>query len=227
MRKALGEKGSGEKGHDSSPAVRSPAAKKKKKTIAQALQIVSPTPDLSSSSSDSASSRSDSLAPVPEDTSNSLQLETFRPGSGPSQPQPDFVSLRVVHEPEEERDMNDLRAGFLERHSKRLYDPIDIVPPPIKKVCPERAEEDLVAEVPPSTMSHPDEAGPSSAAATHPNVVGLSPAAMVQPDVAALSNVPSVEEARGTEGGLNVAVDEESLDEKSSLAARFLQAVRK
>ena len=86
MRKVLGEKGPGEKGRDSSPAVRPPAVKKKKKTIAQALQIVSPTPDLSSSSLDSASSRSDSPAPVPEDTSSSLQLETFRPGSGPSQP---------------------------------------------------------------------------------------------------------------------------------------------
>lgn len=84
-----------------------------------------------------------------------------------------------------------------------------------------------MVEVPPSTMSHPDEAGPSAAAATHPDVAGLSAAAMVQPDVATPNNIPSAEEACGTEEGLNVAVDEESPDEKSSLAVRFLQAVRK
>ena len=84
-----------------------------------------------------------------------------------------------------------------------------------------------MVEVPPSTMSHPDEAGPSTVAATHPDVAGLSAAAMVQPDVATPNNIPSAEEACGTEEGLNVAVDEESPDEKSSLAVRFLQAMRK
>ena len=57
-----------------------------------------------------------------------------------------------MNEPEEERDMNDLRTGFLKRHRKRLHEAIDIVPPPAKKVCPERAKEDLVTEAPPSTM---------------------------------------------------------------------------
>ena len=57
-------KGPGKKGCGSSPTVRLPAAKKKKKkTIAQALQVVSPAPNLSSSSSDSASSRPDNPAP--------------------------------------------------------------------------------------------------------------------------------------------------------------------
>ena len=71
-----------------------------------------------------------------------------------------------MHEPEEERDMNDLRARFLERHRKRLYDPTDIVPLLAKRVCPERVEEDPAAKVPPSTMSHPNETGPSAAAVT-------------------------------------------------------------
>ena len=51
-------KAPGEKGRSSLPAIHPQAAKKKKKTIAQALNIVSPAPDLSSSSSDLASSRS-------------------------------------------------------------------------------------------------------------------------------------------------------------------------
>ena len=53
LMKALGEKGPGEKERGSFPAVRPLATKKKKKnTIAQALQTVSPTPNLSSSSFD-------------------------------------------------------------------------------------------------------------------------------------------------------------------------------
>ena len=90
-----------------------------------------------------------------------------------------------MHEPEEERDMNDLRVRFLERHRKRLYDPIDIDPPPTKRVCPERVEEDPATEVPPSTMSHSDKAGPNAAAATQPDVAGLNAMAMVQSDVVA------------------------------------------
>ena len=61
-------KAPGEKGRDSSPMVRSPTAKeKKKKTIVQALQVVSPVPDLSSSSSESAPSRPDKPVPEPEE----------------------------------------------------------------------------------------------------------------------------------------------------------------
>ena len=156
---------------------------------------------------------------MPEDTSSSPQPDTICLGSGPSQPQSDFVGLRVMHEPEEERDMNDLRVRFLERHRKRLYDPIDIVPPPTKRVCPERVEEDPTAEVPPSTMSHPDKAGPSAATTTQPDVARLNAVAVVQPDVVAPNNVPSAEEARGTEGGPDAAIDEKASDEKSSPAA--------
>ena len=38
--------------------------------------------------------------------------------------------------------MNDLRTGFLERHRKRLHEAIDIVPPPAKRACPEKTQED-------------------------------------------------------------------------------------
>ena len=101
-----------------------------------------------------------------EDTSSSPQLDTFHLGTGPSQPQPEFIGLRVLNEPEEERDMNDLKIGFLERHRKRLYEAIDIVPSLAKGVCPERAEEDSTTEAPILTMPQPDEAGPSAAAVT-------------------------------------------------------------
>lgn len=180
---------------------------------------MSPAPDLSSSSSHSASSRSDSLTQVPEDTSSFLQLDTFHPGTSPSQPQLDFVGLRIVNEPEEEKDMNDLRVGFLERHRKRLYDPHDIVPSPAKRVYPKRVEEDPTMEVFPSTMSHPDKVGPSTVAATQPDVAGPNTAAVFQPDVAAPSNAPFAEEVCGTEEGPDTAVDEEAPDEKSSPAA--------
>ena len=127
MRKAPGEKG-----RDSSPVVRPPTTKEKKKmkkTIAQALRIVSQTPDLQSSSCESGPNRpyNPALKPKePKDTSDSPQVETFRLGPSSFQPQPDFVGLRVVHEPEEVRDMNYLKVGLLRRHRKRLYDPIDL-----------------------------------------------------------------------------------------------------
>ena len=66
--------------------------------------------------------------------------------------------------------MNDLRNGFLEKHRKRLNEAIDIVPPPAKRVCPERTEEDSVTEAPPSTMPQPNEAGPITATATQLDV---------------------------------------------------------
>ena len=46
--------------------------------------------------------------------------------------------MRVVNEPKEEKDINDLRTGFLERHRKRLHEAIDIVPPPAKRACPKK-----------------------------------------------------------------------------------------
>ena len=79
--------------------------------------------------------------------------------------------------------MNDLRTGFLQRHRKRLHDPIDLAPPPVKRVCPKRSGEGPATEVPSSTMHHPDEAAPSAATAVQPDVVGPGVAAMVQPDV--------------------------------------------
>lgn len=71
-------------------------------------------------------------------TSSSL-LDTVNPGTDPSQPELEFIGLRVVNASEEEEDMNDLRAMFMERYRKRLYETINIVPSPAKKACPEKA----------------------------------------------------------------------------------------
>ena len=156
-------KAPGEKGHDSSPTARLPATKEKKKTkktLAQVLRIVAPTPEPSSSSCRSRPNRLDHTIPEPEELeaiSSSLQLETFRPGPSSPQLQPEFVGLKVVHKPEEMRDTSDLRAGLLRRHRKRLYDPIDLGPPSTKKVCSERGGEDPAPEVPASGATHPDE----------------------------------------------------------------------
>ena len=177
------------------------------------------------------SSRPNNPTPKPEDTSSFPQLETFRSGLSSFQPQLDFVGLRVVHEPEEVRDMNDLRTGFLQRHRKWLYDPIDLAPPPAKKDCPERDGEDPTAEVPLLAMAHPDEAsssaatavqpdtaGSDAAATTRPEVPGLSAATVAQPGLTAHSNAPTTMETRGTEGVPEAAIDEKASDKKSSPA---------
>nr|CAN72789.1 hypothetical protein VITISV_025818 [Vitis vinifera] len=142
-------------------------------------------------------SRSGSPAQALEDNSSSSQLDTINLGTGPSQPQPEFIGLRVVNDPKEEEDINDLRTRFLERHRKWLHEAIDIVPPPAKRACPEKAQEDPAGGASLSNVLHSDEAGPSTVAA-------------IQPDVATPSNAPTAEEeAHGTKAGQDVAVARE------------------
>ena len=175
---------------------------------------MSPTPDLSSSSSDSASSRSGSPAQALEDNSSSSQLDTINLGTGPSQPQPEFIGLRVVNDPKEEEDINDLRTRFLERHRKWLHEAIDIVPPPAKRACPEKAQEDPAGGASLSNVLHSDEAGPSTVAA-------------IQPDVATPSNAPTAEEeAHGTKAGQDVAVARELWMRRVIQPLQLLQAGR-
>ncbi|KAL6332099.1 hypothetical protein AAG906_020780 [Vitis piasezkii] len=164
-----------------------------------------------SSSCESGPSWPDHTVPEPEDTSSSPQLETFHPGPSSPQHQTDFVGLRVVHEPKEVRDMNDLRARLLRRHLKRLYDPIDLGPPSAKKVCPERGGEDAASEVPLSSSTHPDEAGPSATAARSEVQCSI--------DIIAFGDAPIVVETRGSKGVLDASIDEKAPDEKSSLDA--------
>ena len=85
------------------------------------------------------SSQSASFAQASEGDSNTPRLDTINSGTGPSQLEPESIALGVVNEPEEEEDMNDLRAEFMERHRKRLYEAIDIVHFPAKRPYPEKA----------------------------------------------------------------------------------------
>ena len=125
--------------------------------------------------------------------------------------------------------MNDLRTGFLQRHRKLLFDPIDLAPPPVKRVCPERGEEDPTTEIPLSATTHSDEVGSSAATAVQPDaagsvivakaqldVPGPSAAAVTQPGTTAHSNTSTAVETRGTEEVPEAAIDEEAQDEKSS-----------
>lgn len=57
--------------------------------------------------------------------------------------------------------MNDLRARFKERHHKRFYETIDMVPSPAKKACPERVQEEPTRGAPPMTVPQSDVVGPS------------------------------------------------------------------
>lgn len=127
LRKALGERG-----HGSSSMGSPPVEKKKKKTIAKVIKVVSPTPEPSSTSTALASNRSTSSTQVSEGDSSSSRLDTINSGIDPSQPGPKSIALGVVNEPKKEEDMNDLRVVFKEKHHKCLYEVINMVLPPPK-----------------------------------------------------------------------------------------------
>ena len=77
------------------------------------------------------------------------------------------------------RSTSELRARLRQRHGKRLYVPIDLGPPPAKKVYPDRGGEDPVPKVPTSVATCPDEGGPNASSAAPPDAAGPSAAAMV------------------------------------------------
>lgn len=158
MRRAPGEKGRG-----SSSTACPPTEKKKKKTITKAIHVATPVPESPSTSTASTSSRSTSSALASEGDSSSLRLDPNDPGTRPSEPEQKSMALKVINESEEEEDMNDLRVGFKERHYKHHHEAIDMVSPPAKKACPERAHEEPARKVPPVAVPPPDVARPSSA----------------------------------------------------------------
>ena len=81
----------------------------------------------------------------------------------------------------------------MERHHKRLYKVINVIPSLAKKACPEWAQEEPVGEAPPMIVPQPGIAGPSTMV-------------VAQPDVAGPSSAPIVEkEACGTEAGPDTA----------------------
>ena len=97
----------------------------------------------------------------------------------------------------------------MQRHGKRLYVPIDLGPPPAKKVCPDWGGEDPAPEVPASAATRPNEDGPSTSSAAPPDAAGSSAAATVQADALGPSS-PTV---------VDTHMSERAPDEKSSHSA--------
>ena len=111
------------------------------------------------------SSRTTNSAQASQGDSSSLRLDPSDPGTHPFKPEPESIAVKVINESEEKEDMNDLRTEYKEKHRKRLHEAIDMVPPPAKKACSERAQEELAREVPPVAVPPSDVAGPNSAPA--------------------------------------------------------------
>lgn len=136
-----------EKGRMQSFVAHPLAEKKKKKTLVKVTKAPTPAPASPSTYSLSAL---DSSAHISESVSSSSRLDPSDLGTCPSEPELEPIAFRVIHESKEEEEdkSNDLRVGFKERHYKRLYEAIDMVPPPTKKACPEKAREEPGREVP-------------------------------------------------------------------------------
>ncbi|RVW61439.1 hypothetical protein CK203_032029 [Vitis vinifera] len=184
----------GEKGRDSPLVARPPARKEKKKkqktkkTLSQVLWITAPNLEASSSSCRSEPSCPDHTilesdeAEEPEATSSFLQLVVFHPGPSSPQPKLESVGLPVADKPEEMRSPSEIRERLMQRHGKRLHVPIDLGPPPAKKVCLDQGGEASTPEVPAPATSRPDRDGASASAPVPLDAVGSSTAAMVHAD---------------------------------------------
>ena len=107
------------------------------------------------------------------------------------------------------RNTSDLRARLMQRHGKRLHVPIDLGPPPTKKVCSDRGGEDPAPEVSTLVATRPDEDGPSASSAAPPDAAGPSAATMVQADTP----------GPGSHVVVDTPMSEGVPDEKSSRAA--------
>ena len=215
----------GEKGCDSPPAARPPARKEKKKTkktLSQVFRISAPNLEASSSSCRSGSNRPDHTIPEseeePEAISSSLQLVVFHPGPNSPQLEPESISLQVTDKPDEMRSPSELRERLMQRHGKRLHVPIDLGPPPDKKVFLDRGGEDPKPNVPAPAATCSDGDGVGASASIPPDAVGSSTAAMVQADAPGRSS-PAVVGTPMAEGVPGAPNDEEAPVERNSHAA--------
>ncbi|RVX12533.1 hypothetical protein CK203_011639 [Vitis vinifera] len=75
-----------------------------------------------------------------------------------------FAGLQVTDKPEEMRSPSELRERLMQRHGKRLHVPIDLRPPPAKKVCLDRGGKALAPEVLAPAASRPNGDGASASA---------------------------------------------------------------
>ena len=90
----------------------------------------------------------------------------------------------------------------MQRHGKRLHVPIDLGPPPAKKVCLDRGGEDQAPKVPAPAATRPDEEGAGASASVPSDAAGCNTAAMVQADApgrssSAMVGTPMAEGFRG------------------------------
>ena len=124
----------GEKDWVSSSAACSSA--KKKKSSAKVVKVLTSVPTSPSSSTLSSSTSMDSSIP---DSKGGSGLPDFeRSDSGPRHSEPEPIALSVINELEvDEGMMTDLRAGFKERHRKRLHEAIKVNASLTKRTCPE------------------------------------------------------------------------------------------
>lgn len=163
----------GEKGQATLSTAYLLAKKKKKKKrpnvkVTKASTLVPKSP---STSTLSPSNSADSSVQASEGDSDSLWLNSSDLGTCHSEPQPKPIALRVINKLEAEEDMSaDLRAGFKERHHKRLHEAINMVPSPAKRPCPEEAQEEPGRKVFPMLVPSSNTVGPSSTPATEKEV---------------------------------------------------------
>lgn len=126
---------------------------------------------------------------------------------------------------------NYLRAGFKERHHKRLHEDIDMTPTPTKRTCPKRVQEESVREVPQVAVPPSDVLGSSSVStverktsgketglATGEALGGAAPAdeALDKKDTPALASPPSWDEMMEMLNSVSCFIDVESLFTKIS-----------
>lgn len=126
---------------------------------------------------------------------------------------------------------NYLRAGFKERHHKRLHEAINMTPTPTKRTCPERVQEESVREVPQVVVPPSDvlrsssvsivereTSGKEAGSATGEALGGAAPAdeALDKKDTPALGSPPSWDEMMEMLNHVSCFIDVESPSTKIS-----------
>lgn len=158
LRKTLGEKG-----RASSSTACLPTKKNKKPSV-KTTNALTPVPASPFASTLLASNSADSSVQAFKGNFDILDFKRSGSGACPSKSEPKPIAFKVINEPEEKEDMStDLRAGFKERHHKRLHKAIDVVPPLAKRARPERVQEEPEREVPLMPVPPLDITRPNSA----------------------------------------------------------------
>lgn len=128
------------------------------------VKILTPIPASPSVSTPFAFISVDSSVPYSE---SDLDLpKSERRDLGPRHFDPEPIALGVINEPEVEEGMTtDLRAGFKERHRKRLYETIDVIAPSPKRTRLEEVREEPMRGTSMMPVPSPDVAGSSNVSA--------------------------------------------------------------